>query len=159
MRKLSTLVLVLWIAGSEPLYAQEGLNLEDVEVSLGVLMGHVTAQLAELDECKREFPDNAKKFDDTKETYEALMSNDLDVVKRAFQKLYDTGDNRDVVEILYYLNWKKLIISGSEVVRSVNKMMNQMDPGVVQSNRHFPDDIQLSGNCTTVPPPRERYPL
>ena len=25
--------------------------------------------------------------------------------------------------------------------------------------RHFPDDIQLSGNCTTVPPPRERYPL
>jgi len=26
-------------------------------------------------------------------------------------------------------------------------------------NRHSPDDIQLSGNCTTVPPPTELYPL
>ena len=26
-------------------------------------------------------------------------------------------------------------------------------------NRHSPDDIQLRGNCTGVPPPRELYPL
>ncbi len=24
-------------------------------------------------------------------------------------------------------------------------------------SRHFPNDIQLRGNCTTVPPPRELY--
>ncbi len=26
-------------------------------------------------------------------------------------------------------------------------------------NRHSPDDIQIRGNRTTVPPPRERYPF
>ena len=26
-------------------------------------------------------------------------------------------------------------------------------------SRHFPDDIQIRGNRTTVPPPRERHPF
>ncbi len=36
----------------------------------------------------------------------------------------------------------------------------EADPNDIRAlNRHSPDDIQLRGNYTTVPPPRELYPL
>ena len=53
---------------------------------------------------------------------------------------------------------KVLRISGPKSQRLADLALHKSDLDFAL-DRHFPDDIQLSGNCTTVPPPRERYPL
>lgn len=143
MRTLFILVSVLWIAGAEPLWAEEALNPEDVEVNIGVLMGQVTMQLAELDACRREFPDSINEIDRAKKTYEVLMSSDLDVVNRAFHKLFGSNKYSIIVQEVYDFMWNAQIANTSEIANSMNELMNRTHPGTVRTKcQTMIDDVK-----------------
>lgn len=133
MHKHLILILVLWIAAPALLWAQGELDFEAVEDSLGAFMGHITMQLGELDGCTKEFPHRTEELSRTKQIYKALMSNDLNVLNKAFHKLLDTTSDKNTVQELYDTFWNTAITAALAIADSLNDLMNQTQPGVVHS--------------------------
>ena len=58
--------------------------------------------------------------------------------------------------LIEFLEWR--VASHMSFAVMLRKTIENNELRACDTNRHSPDDVQIRGNRTTVPPPRERHP-